>query len=898
MAAWIVVTSPSTPATPEPTTATAAPEPAATVVGEQALSDRLLELTVDSPALGGTSGVRLLLPARFAAEPDRRWPVLYLLHGGAGSYRDWTAATDVEAFTEPLDLIVVMPDSGLGATYTDWDHPGPNGQPAYETHHLVELRQLLETRFRADGRYVVAGLSSGGFGAGSYAGRHPDLFRAMASFSGNLDTRDDDLLLTYAGTALTILTELALPLGDPILDEARHRGHNPIDLAPNLAHTAVYVASGNGEPGPLDGPGAIPDPILEASTFRRSQQFVERLGQLGIPVTTDFYGSGTHSWPYWERELHDAMPMLLDALAADRPTPTSFTFRRTEDRFSAWGWTFEVSGRNAPAFTDVTVDVAEGGDGTVHATGDGILTATAPDGRRVVLDMGNSAERYSPLPDEPGPRPSGPGATVALPAAADDLQLRATTGLDARIVDQHGRTVLLRGINVNQLAEYASNHPDHPTTLPLTEDDFDGIADLGFDVVRLLVSWSRIEPTPGAFDTAYVEQVRQAIRWADAHDLFVVVDMHQDAWGPTIGTPTSETCLPAFEPALGWDGAPAWATITDGLPTCAGAGVRELSLAVAQAWTNFYLNRDGIQDRLVATWGRLAGALATEPNVVGWDLLNEPNPGSITIGLSELLLLGGFHDRALDAIRAAETAAGAPSRIGFWEPTAEWSLLGVTAVSLPGFTDQTNLVFAPHVYAGSLAPLVSPEQGHALADLTATLHGQPYWSGEWGWFGDPAVDGAKVAAYAAEEDRRLVGGAWWSWKQACGDPHVIGRRGNEPGAISPSLVRIGCPGDVELGIPSEFGTVLSRSYPRAAPGVLTSLSSDPATGAMQARGDAPGAVGEAAVLDVWVPDRGLGQPGVVGINLGAPSIEPVEGGWRVRVAATGSWAVSIRPSGG
>jgi endoglycosylceramidase len=453
----------------------------------------------------------------------------------------------------------------------------------------------------------------------------------------------------------------------------------------------------------------------------------------------------------------------------------------------------------------------------------------------------------------------------------------------------------LRGINVNQLAFYASNHPSHPTVLPLTSDDFVRISSLGFNVVRLLVTWSSLEPSPGAFDDSYVAQVREAIRWARDASLFVIVDMHQDAWGPSVGTPLSETCLPGFSPAIGWDGAPAWATYTDGLPTCAAGGVRELSPAVAQAWTNFYLDRAGIQSHLVTTWGRLAGAVAAEPNVIGWDLLNEPNPGLAVIGTSDLLLLGVFYDRALDAIRAAEASLGVPPRIAFWEPPAEWSLLGVSPVPLPGFTDQPNLVFAPHVYGGSLSPLVTPEQGHALAAGVAALHGTTYFSGEWGWFGNPATDGAKAAAYAAEEDRRLVGGAWWSWHQACGDPHVIGGRGNEPGAVSPSLVRIGCPGDVELGIPDEFGSVLSRSYPRAAPGRLTSLASDPATGAMTATGEAPDATGDAALLDLWVPDRGLGPPAVSGVI--DVRVTPVDGGWRVLATATGSWRADVRPAG-
>ena len=42
--------------------------------------------------------------------------------------------------------------------------------------------------------------------------------------------------------------------------------------------------------------------------------FVTRLEELGIPAQVDAYGPGTHTWPYFERSLHDAMPMLLEAL--------------------------------------------------------------------------------------------------------------------------------------------------------------------------------------------------------------------------------------------------------------------------------------------------------------------------------------------------------------------------------------------------------------------------------------------------------------------------------------------------------------------------------------------------------------------------------------------------------
>lgn len=504
-----------------------------------------------------------------------------------------------------------------------------------------------------------------------------------------------------------------------------------------------------------------------------------------------------------------------------------------------------------------------------------------------------------------GPLATAPVARAQGPTDQVAHLVGVATGDGARFEDDLGRTVLLRGVNVNQIHEYATNAPGFAPTIPLTDDDLARIAALGFDTVRLLVSWSLLEPVPGTIDTTYLATVRHWVEAAAAHDLYVVVDMHQDAWGVAVGTPNGTDCPPPLTPNIGWDGAPAWATITDGLTTCR-AALRELAPAVAQAWTHFYVDEQpgNVRSHLVAVWGRLAASLADLPNVAGWDLLNEPNPGSITVGAAELALLGRYQDEALDAIRAAEAAApGGVRHVGLFEPSAEWSAFGVTAVQLPGFTDQTDIAFAPHLYADSITAdrslgitALTIGQGHDAAGLVAALHGVPYWSGEWGWFGDPATDGAKVREYGAEEDAHLAGGAWWSWKQACGDPHVVGARGATPNGTSPSLVRFSCPDGTELGIPAPFATVLSRAYPRAAPGRLVALSSEPESGAMTLQGSAPGATGPSAALDLWVPDRGLGPPVVTGTNVSDAVATATPGGWRVRATATGEYRAEVRPA--
>ena len=451
-------------------------------------------------------------------------------------------------------------------------------------------------------------------------------------------------------------------------------------------------------------------------------------------------------------------------------------------------------------------------------------------------------------------------ATLLTPTAADASadrdrplpRLHATHGAQAAIRDQHGAQVLLRGVNVNQLGEYFQANPDLPPTIPLTRDDFHDIAALGLNSVRLIVSWSRLEPTPGAYDTAYVDEIRRAVRWAASYHLYVVLDMHQDAYGIAVDTPQDVTCPPGTSPNNGWDGAPAWATITDGASTCR-PGERELAPAVIHAWQHFWDDTDGIQTHLVDTWGRLAQDFARTRAVAGYDLLNEPGFG-LDPGANGTTDLGAFYDRAIRAIRAGERAGDGFHHVVFWEPSVLWSAFGSTTVPDPGFTKDRNLVFAPHIYAESLSPNSIPA-GFASARSVAQQHGVTVWGGEWGfWPEHPADASDKIERYAAAEDAARYGGAWWDWKQACGDPHVVNQPGGEPAAVSPSLVRYTCPDQTPAPVDPAFGDVLSRPVPRAVPGRITALTSDGRTGELDLRGTHAGRAGRCA-LRVFVPRR-------------------------------------------
>ena len=289
------------------------------VMGIETVGPRVRDLVVDSPALGQHVLVRLQLPRRFEAEPDRRWPVLWLLHGCCDSYESWTRSTDLEALPGLDEVLVVMPDGGQIGFYSDWLDGSTGGPARWETFHLTELRQLLERDWRAGPRRAVAGLSMGGLGAMAYAARHPGMFQAAASYSGLLHTRYEGPRSPGAPIVQNLLgtfgEDPGALWGDPARNASVWAAHNPHDLAPRLRGVDLFVSAGNGQPGPLDGPAPNAQAQqIEADLYPQSLAFVERLRQLGIPVRFDDYGPGTHDWPYWERELRRSLPLLLDAL--------------------------------------------------------------------------------------------------------------------------------------------------------------------------------------------------------------------------------------------------------------------------------------------------------------------------------------------------------------------------------------------------------------------------------------------------------------------------------------------------------------------------------------------------------------------------------------------------------
>ncbi len=321
------------------------------VASVKRLDARLFALTVSTKALPAPANVRVLLPTGYAHHPRRRYPVLYLLHGTSGGAADWTTMGGAEQTTAGKPLIVVMPDIALnddgGGWCTNWWNNGKRGVPEWETFHIDQLIPWVDRNLRTirsrNGR-AIAGLSQGGFCSMSYAARHPDLFGAALSFSGAPDIAYDAEAQSLV-TPIINVTETALDdvpansmFGPRTTEEINWAAHDPTTLAENLADTRLFMFTGNGMVGPLDtGPNPLGSAI-EAGVEQLTKLFHARLQALGIPSYFDDYGPGTHSWPYWARDLRQSIGPLMNDFAHPLPPPAKVTFTAAEPSYSIYGW--------------------------------------------------------------------------------------------------------------------------------------------------------------------------------------------------------------------------------------------------------------------------------------------------------------------------------------------------------------------------------------------------------------------------------------------------------------------------------------------------------------------------------------------------------------------------------
>src|SRR5688500_7200301 len=184
------------------------------------------------------------------------------------------------------------------------------------------------------------------------------------------------------------------------------------------------------------------------------------------------------------------------------------------------------------------------------------------------------------------------------------------------ITDATGRVVILHGVNM-----VYKRPPYAPNVAGFDGDDAAFLAEHGFNTVRLGLIYKAVEPSPGAYDESYLDQIAATEQTLAAHGIFSQLDFHQDLYNEKYG-------------GEGW---PDWATIDDGVPAEPLTGFPSTyvtSPGMNQAFNNFWLNRAGpggigLQDRYAAAFRRVAERFRDRQHTMGFDLMNEPWPGSV-----------------------------------------------------------------------------------------------------------------------------------------------------------------------------------------------------------------------------------------------------------------------------
>ncbi|MFF5330398.1 cellulase family glycosylhydrolase [Streptomyces rubradiris] len=309
-------------------------------------------------------------------------------------------------------------------------------------------------------------------------------------------------------------------------------------------------------------------------------------------------------------------------------------------------------------------------------------------------------------------------AVAALLAPATAHAEEAGPGIPP-LTDGQGRVLTLRGWNIED-----KTHRGEQALSAITERHLRELRAHGFGFARLLVFWDDLEPRPGQYSERYLRKIERVLDWAERQDVRVVLDAHQDVFGP----------------AFGHRGIPEWATRTDGLPFTPHPDdwfAEYFEPAVQRAFTHLYED-DDLRRAQARMWRTLATRFAGHPAVLGYDLINEPmgepRPGEDLPAAARRIereQLTPMYNRLADAVRPADRDAWL-----FVEPTP---VVGEGVPTGLGRVRDPRVVYAPHFYDTAMEAGADYDPGAGWIEayeraVTAypKRYGVPVVVGEWG----------------------------------------------------------------------------------------------------------------------------------------------------------------------
>ncbi len=320
----------SPPASAAPASPAADPAPVTVpsrIVSVEQVAPQEQRVVVYSSAMNRNIPLTVLRP-KDAAKPA---PVLYLLNGAGGGEDNatWQVKTDYAQFFADKHVNVVTPIGGAFSYYTDWERDDPVlGRNQWQTFLTREVPPLLDKQLHTTGKNAVAGISMAGTSVLNLAIAAPKLYEAAASYSGCGRTSDplgQAFIQTVVGDrGRGDITNMWGPLDGP-----GWRANDPYLNAGKLRGTKVYLTTGTGLPGEYDTLGArlvqgdtqvLADQILtggaiEATVYQCTEQMRGALDRAKVDSTVIVRPTGTHSWEYWQKDLHTTWPSIARDLS-------------------------------------------------------------------------------------------------------------------------------------------------------------------------------------------------------------------------------------------------------------------------------------------------------------------------------------------------------------------------------------------------------------------------------------------------------------------------------------------------------------------------------------------------------------------------------------------------------
>ena len=325
---------------------------------------------------------------------------------------------------------------------------------------------------------------------------------------------------------------------------------------------------------------------------------------------------------------------------------------------------------------------------------------------------------------------------------------------DFRLVDDLGREVSIRGINARIEGLFDVTFDDGRIALEpipaFTREDAEAMVRQGFNVLRLPINWSGMEPHEGQFSQAYFEKLDEVIDLSREAGLYVLLDFHQDAWSKEIGE----------------DGAPLWAIVPPPRELLEGPledlAARRLSPQVLAAFQGFFENREGIQDRFLPVWRRLIERYADRPEVLGFEPMNEPFVSHFDPSQQALY---DFYYKLLPPLRELD------NRHMFWMEPGVVRNFGISAPLMSEPFPDGNIVYCPHIYPFNVDASTYEEwqtwleANYRNMKAEANSWGAALVVGEWGTHPDSPESEGYIRAMQETADAFSSGQILWLWKE-------------------------------------------------------------------------------------------------------------------------------------